>query len=717
MSSAEIKITIDSIIKNGDTDTIIMTGWTLNEQKKRSPKITVSDEYQNEVTIQRMYRLDVNTLFDIPNEENCGFEIKVTGKVKGTLPINFSLDQDKKVYYLKTNKMYSLEPGTETPTQLIITKVKKGLKYLRKNGIKSAFQRYQLERKIGGDEYRAWILQNEDEDISQFEFQLDDLAVRPLISVIMPVYNVNVRWLSEAIDSLIKQLYPNWELCICDDASTSLEVTDFLRKINEKDDRIKVIYREENGHISKASNDALKLAKGEYVALMDNDDVLSPLALLRVVQAINQNRDLKLIYTDEDKIDKNGKRFEPNFKPDWSPDLLLGTNYISHLSIFDHHLLSKINGFRTGFEGAQDYDLVLRFTEKISEEQIYHIPEVLYHWRALEGSTAKEQGEKSYASDAGLKSLQDAFIRRKIRGKISNGIAPGFYDIRYDVLNEEKVSIIIPTKNGSDVLKACVDSIIEKTTYSNYEIIIADNGSDEIAMEEMYRRYQEIMGERFIVQRINIPFNFSRINNIAAKSANGKYLLFLNNDTEVINPDWMTILVSYAQFSHVGCVGAKLYYPDNTIQHAGIIMGLGGIAGHGHHYFPKGDLGYFGRLYLDNDYMAVTAACVMIKANDFKAVKGFDEEFVVAFNDVDLCLKVYELGRTNIWAHQATLYHFESKTRGYENTAEKIKRFEGEKKLLKKKWYKYIAHDPFYNPNLTRGTGNFTVRIHDKYEG
>lgn len=711
MSNSDIKITIDSIIKNGKTGAITMTGWTLNQRLRQTPTISVAEEFRNVATIQRIYRMDVNTLFDIPNEENCGFEIKTSGDLKGSLPIVFSIDQDKKIYTLKTNKMYTLESGTETPIQLKLSKVKKGLNYLRRNGIKSTIQRYQLEKRVGGDEYRAWIMQNETEDPSVFESQVNDLVNKPLISILMPVYNVDVRWLSEAIESLFKQVYPHWELCICDDASTSTELKEFLAKIAEKDKRIKIIYRKENGHISKASNDALALATGEYIALMDNDDVLSPLALLRVAEAINQNGDLKLIYSDEDKIDENGKRFAPAFKPDWAPDLLLGTNYISHLSVYDRQLLSELSGFKAGYEGAQDYDLVLRFTEIIDENQIFHIPEVLYHWRALSGSTAKGQNEKKYANDAGLKALQDAFARRKLNGEVTNGIAPGFYDIRYDVLDEKKVSIIIPTKNNSDVLKACVDSIIEKTTYPNYEIIIADNGSDEEAIEKLYQSYQKKIGQRFNVQRINTPFNFSRINNIAAKSASGDFLLFLNNDTEVINPDWMTIMVSYAQFQRVGCVGAKLYYPDDTIQHAGIVMGLGGIAGHGHHYFPKGDLGYFGRLYLDNDYMAVTAACVMVKKEDFEAVGGFDEEFVVAFNDVDLCLKVYDLGRTNIWAHQATLYHYESKTRGYENTAEKIQRFEGEKTLLQKKWPNYIAHDPFYNPNLTRGTGNFTVRV------
>ncbi|MDU6524799.1 MAG: glycosyltransferase, partial [Enterococcus sp.] len=313
MSSNDIKITVDSVIKNGKTGAITMTGWTLNQKLKQSPEIIVDDQYQNDVSIQRLYRMDVNTLFEVPNEENCGFEIKVAGKIKGTLPINFLSGQAKKTYSLKMNKMYKLEIGTETPTQLKVAKVKKGLNYLRKNGIKSTLQRYQLEKRIGGDEYRAWILKNETDDFSAFESRVNELKQKPLISVIMPVYNVEVRWLSEAIDSLFKQVYPNWELCICDDASTSSELKEFLAKIAKNDERIKVVYSTENGHISKASNVALALATGNFVALMDNDDVLSPLALFRVAEALNKNPDLKLIYSDEDKIDENGKRFEPAF--------------------------------------------------------------------------------------------------------------------------------------------------------------------------------------------------------------------------------------------------------------------------------------------------------------------------------------------------------------------------------------------------------------------
>ncbi|MGC6768402.1 glycosyltransferase family 2 protein [Enterococcus sp. LJL51] len=707
-----LTVTVDSIVRNGQDNTVTVKGWAFDESCKETPKITVQNEINAEVTISQFYRMDVNVLFDLPNEMNVGFEFVVKPKSpSGRVVFNFKTANAATSYTVNLKKKYPVEKGTETPLQLKLGKVRKGLGYLKRNGISSTIRRYKLEKFINGDEYRAWMTQNETETIRDWEKALASLTDQPLVSIIMPVYNVEPKWLVRCIESVQNQVYRNIELCICDDASTNPEIKKIIESFSEKDPRIKAVFRSENGHISVASNDALNLATGEFVALLDNDDELSVNAIFEIVKEINNQPDVDLIYSDEDKIDQEGARFEPHFKPEWSPDLLMGTNYISHLSVFRTKILKEIGGFREGVEGAQDYDLVLRFTEIIPESHIKHIPKVLYHWRVLPGSTALSQKEKDYASDGGLKALRDALSRRKLNGTIQPGIAPGFYDVAYEVIDEELVSIIIPTRNGYDDVKTCVDSIIEKTTYPNYEIVIADNESDDPKMDELYKGYKNKLGERFIVEEIDIPFNYSKINNIAAANSNGKYVLFLNNDTQVIAEDWMTRMVSYAQFDRVGCVGAKLYYPDKTIQHAGVIMGLGNVAGHGHHYFPNGDIGYFGQLYLDVDYLAVTAACVLLKKADFEAVGGFDEEFTVAFNDVDLCMKVYELGRYNVWAHQAELYHFESKSRGYETTPEKLQRFEGEKKLLQKKWQTYIDHDPFYSPHLTRGTGNFTIRI------
>ena len=453
------------------------------------------------------------------------------------------------------------------------------------------------------------------------------------------------------------------------------------------------------------------MAEGEFIALLDNDDELPPFALYEVAKVLNVHPELDLIYSDEDKIDADGNRFDPHFKADWSPDTLMGNNYISHLGVYRTSIVKELGGFRKGYEGSQDYDLVLRVTEQIPAEHIYHIDRVLYHWRTIPGSTASNGEAKSYIYDSGVKALTDALSRRNIKGSVHPGRISGFYEITYDVLQEDLVSVIIPTKNGYEDLKTCVDSIIEKTSYPNYEIIIADNGSTDPKMQELFAEYKHQLKDRFIVELIDIPFNYSRINNLAAEKANGKYFLFLNNDTEVIEPDWMTAMVSYAQFDRIGCVGAKLFYPDDTTQHAGVLLGIGGVAGHALNNYDRTHCGYFGRLVIDVNYLAVTAACMMVKAADFNAVNGFDETLEVAFNDVDLCLKVYELGRYNVYAHQAELYHFESKSRGYEDTPEKQRRFAGEIKKMQDKWPSYIAHDPFYNDNLTKeGIGDFSLR-------
>ena len=542
------------------------------------------------------------------------------------------------------------------------------------------------------------------QEIATFHYQ-------PKISIAMPVYNVEEKWLRLCIDSILNQVYTNWELCMADDASTDPNVKKILTEYQQLDERIRVVFREQNGHISEATNSALAIATGEFVALLDNDDELAINAFYEVVKVLNENPELDLIYSDEDKIDMDGNRSDPAFKPDWSPDLLLGTNYISHLGVYRRSILEEIGGFRKGYEGSQDYDLVLRFTEKTTKERIKHIPKVLYYWRMLPTSTAVDQGSKGYAFEAGLRAVQDALVRREINGHATHGAANGLYDVYYDIESEKLVSIIIPTKNGYKDVQRCVSSIIEKTTYQNYEIIMADNGSTDPKMHELYAEFEQQLPGRFFVESIDIPFNFSTINNRAAKKAHGEYLLFLNNDTEVITENWLTLMVSFAQQERIGCVGAKLLYPNNTVQHAGVILGLGGVAGHGHYGYPHGDLGYFGRLAINVNYSAVTAACLLMKKADFDAVGGFEEAFTVAFNDVDLCLKVQALGRDNVWLHEAELYHFESQTRGYDDKGKKKKRFEQEKVMMEEKWGPLIENDPFYNPNLTRDIPNFSLRI------
>lgn len=545
------------------------------------------------------------------------------------------------------------------------------------------------------------------ENFSLEKAKISSFSYNPLISILIPVYNVEKLWLEKCISSIEKQWYTNWEICIADDASTNTETLDYLKEL-EKNEKIKIDFRAENGHISAATNSALAMAQGEFIALVDNDDELSSDALHEVVKALNENKSLNLIYSDEDKIDGDGNHYDAHFKPDWSPDLILNQNYISHLGIYRTTVAIEIGGFRVGYEGSQDHDFLLRFTEKISDASIYHIPKILYYWRALEGSTASDQTTKSYAFDSGLRCVRDALDRRGISGEVTPSRYLGIYNVKYHLLKENMVSIIIPTRNGYDDVKLCVDSIIVQSTYKNYEIIIADNNSDDPNMEILYAIYKKRLRDRFKVTYLKIPFNYSRINNLAVQEANGEYLLFLNNDTSVISDDWIETMLGFAQFDRIGCVGAKLWYFDDTIQHAGVILGSGGVAKHTFLNADRNDAGYFSRLYADYNYTAVTAACLMVSKKDFELVNGFDETLAVAFNDVDLCIRIYQLGRNNVWAHNAELYHYESKSRGEEDTPEKRARFEGEIDIMIRKHKKILDEDPAYNSNFSLDSKPFT---------
>lgn len=709
-------IYIDSILRNGNNNSIVISGWALDEETKTVPSIHV-EGFDGIVQISYVYRGDVNALHKLASNVSAGFQIELDGNQSqnDVIQLVFEGNHHTTKKEVNLNPKFPLVPGTEGKWLKRWQRVRRGLGYIRRNGLISTYRRLKMDQAPGKSvqDYQVWISKNENWDVEAIQKEIQNFKYQPKISILMPVYNVEQNWLEKCIQSVQNQFYPNWELCMADDCSTDESVRPTLEKYAQSDGRIKVVFRSENGHISRATNSALEIATGEFVALLDNDDELAPIAFYEVVKALNENPELDLIYSDEDKIDMQGNRFDPAFKPDWSPDLLLGTNYISHLGVYRRSIMNEIGGFRPGFEGSQDYDLVLRFTEKTTAQRIHHIPKVLYYWRILPTSTAADQSTKGYAFEAGLKAVQEALVRRGIRGTAHHAAGNGLYDVEYEVLSTDLVSIIIPTRDGYDDMLRCLNSIVAKTSYPNYEIIVADNGSTDERMEKLYAKFKGQLGERFRVESIDIPFNYSRINNLAAQKAKGKYLLFLNNDTEVITPGWITKMVSFAQFERIGMVGAKLYYPNQTIQHAGVIVGLGGAAGHCHHTYPKGDFGYFGKLEINVNYLAVTAACCMIRKADFEQLGGFEEKLTVAFNDVDLCLREYEAGHDNVWLHGVELYHYESQTRGYENTPEKKARFDQETKFMEDRWGKYIANDPFYNPNLSRVGGHFGIRLED----
>ncbi|MFT7749332.1 UNVERIFIED_CONTAM: glycosyltransferase family 2 protein, partial [Escherichia coli] len=483
-----------------------------------------------------------------------------------------------------------------------------------------------------------------------------------------------------------------------------------LREYEAKDKRINVVYRQQNGHISAASNSALEIAKGDFVALLDHDDALPEHALLFMAQAICAQPETQILYSDEDKLNGRGERFDPHFKSDWNPDLFFSQNYVSHLGVYRRNLLQRIGGFRLGVEGSQDQDLLLRCLPHVQADQIVHIPRVLYHWRAIEGSTALASGEKSYTTDAGIKALRDYFATQQAGVEVDAGLVPNTYRVRYPIPEPAPlVSLLIPTRDRRSLTETAVRSILEKSTYTNFEILILDNGSVEAETLEFFREIQ-LEDRRVKVLAYDFPFNYSAINNFGARHAKGTVIGLVNNDIEVINPEWLTEMVSQCLRPEIGCVGAKLYYSNDTVQHAGVILSLGDVAGHSHKHFPRNHPGYFHRLSLVQTLSAVTAACLLIRKEIFDLVSGLDEKNLkVAFNDVDFCLKVREAGYRNLWTPYAELYHYESISRGAEDSPEKIARFTQEVNFMKAKWTDYLERDPFYSPNLTKNREDFSI--------
>lgn len=536
--------------------------------------------------------------------------------------------------------------------------------------------------------YQEWLEKNNN------HIEIKKFSYNPLLSVIIPVYNVKREYLVECLESILKQSYPNFEIILIDDNSSNMETLNTLKEY-ENNSKIKIKYRKTNGMISVASNDGIKLAKGEFLVLVDNDDKLDQNAFYYLVEALNKDKTLDFIYTDEDKMDIHGKYFEPHFKPDYSPDTLMGMNYICHLSCLRTSLVREVGGFRKEYDGSQDYDLFLRVLDKT--KRIYHVPRILYHWRETPNSTSLALGNKSYAYIAGKKALEDTLKRRNIKGEVLDNPTSSTYLIKYKHDNP-KVSIIIPMKDKVNLTKVCIDSLYNKNTYQNFEIIIVDNNSTE---EETLNYFNALKKEHDNVKILTIKeeFNYSRLNNLAIKETTGDYILLLNNDTEVLDKDFLDYMVGYASRDHVGCVGLKLLYKDLKVQHAGVVLGYGGVAGHIFVTASNKDIGIFNRLSMPYDYSAVTAACLLVKKSKYLEVGGFDENLKVALNDVDFNLKMLKKGYYNVCLNNISLLHYESKSRGYEVTKEQIERFQKEQDYMKKKWGKELENDKYFSSN------------------
>ncbi len=582
----------------------------------------------------------------------------------------------------------------------------------RKEGARGVQRRVmeQTDRVARTNDYISWVQRFDSIDAADRARMQSTIATwekPPRFSIVMPVYNTPERWLRRCLDTVQAQIYTNWELCIADDASTKPHVRSVLEEYAARDARIKVHFRERNGHIVAASNSALELAQGDYMVLLDHDDELPEHALFVVAERLVSDSRVKLIYSDEDKIDENGRRYEPYFKPDWNPELFHSQNMISHLGVYELALVREVGCFQPGFEGSQDYDLALRCIERLQPENIAHIPHVLYHWRAIEGSTALAHGEKSYAKSAGALALEAHLARCGIAAEVLPALE-SYHRVRYALpATLPLVSLIIPTRDRLDLLRLSVGTILEKTTYPNFEILILDNQSCEPQTLEYFRDI--VRDERVRVIAYDKPFNFSAINNHGARHARGEVLGLINNDVEVFDGEWLSEMMSHALRPGVGAVGSMLYYPDDRIQHAGVVVGFLGVGAHAFQGKPRGSYGPFGRARLLQNLSCVTAACLLLRREVFDAVGGLEEGLEVAFNDVDFCLRILDTGKRIVWTPYAELYHHESASRGLEDSPEKLARFTREVEFMQKRYGKRLLADPAYNPNLSLDVEPFAL--------
>lgn len=550
----------------------------------------------------------------------------------------------------------------------------------------------------------------------RMEQTMTHFMLRPRFSVIVPLYNTPLNFLHDMADSVKKQTYSNWELCLVNGSPDNEELHQEVKKLMQGEPRIKYVRLKENLGIAGNTNAALKLATGSYIALLDHDDFLMPNALYEFAKAINENPGADCLYSDEDKVDQDGKQhFFPHFKSDFNIDLLCTNNYICHFFAVKASIIRKIGGFRMDFDGAQDYDLILRCVEE--SRKVVHVPKILYSWRSHKGSTSANTDSKGYAFEAGKRALSEYYQRQGIKAQVESTKLPGYYRTRFLYSERPLVTVIIPNKDHREDLSRCIDSLLENNDYANVEVLIVENNSES---EEIFEYYRELQARDSRIRVITWKqeaeiysgrnsFNYAAIQNYAAAHAKGEYLLLLNNDTQVIDRDFLVSMMGYAQRPDVGAVGARLLYPSHTIQHAGVIVGVEGVAFHQFLDYPDNDPGYMGRAAFSQDVSAVTGACLLIRKALYEEAGGMDEHLAVSYNDVDLCLKLREKGYLVVYDAFAGLYHFESRSRGYEDSPEKKARLARESEYMKNKWAKVMGTDPYYNPNLSLKNGYYRL--------
>ncbi len=682
-----------------------LRGWAVADQRVA---VKVFDENKNPIAcnIQMTNRVDVTEMYkECQVEEKCGFFIQLEQVKSKKLYLVFWTPKGKAVHVV------SLQPAVIFKNKIEKYR-KKGMSYLKIHGARAlavkAVRKLTTVKERPVD-YQKWLPKHLPSQAELEKQRKTTFRHNPKISIVVPLYKTDREYLRQLVESIQAQTYSNWELCLSDGSGKDSPIEEVLKEYQVQDSRIRVVASLEPLQISHNTNAAIEAATGDFVAFADHDDVLTANALFECVKAYNENPKFEIFYSDEDKMTMDGNKFfQPHFKPDFNLDLLCSVNYICHLFVAKRSLVEKVGMLRPEYDGAQDYDFIFRCVEATG--QICHIPKILYHWRSHEQSTSENPESKRYAFDAGQRAVQAHYDRIGVKAEVIQGEYLGLYRTKFLRDEDPLISIIIPNKDHIEDLKRCMDSIEEKSTYRNYEYIIVENNSTE---KETFDYYKKLEADNPKVHVIywDGPFNYSAINNFGAEQAKGEYLLLLNNDTEIINPDCLEELLGYCMRDDVGIVGARLYYEDDTIQHAGVVLGFGGIAGHCFVQQPRSSTGYCHRIICAQDYSAVTAACMMVKKAIFDAVGGLSEDLQVAFNDIDFCIKVRDYGKLVVYNPYAELYHYESKSRGLEDTPEKIARFNKEIATLEQHWPDIFRRpDPYYNPNLTLDSQDFSLK-------
>ena len=703
-------------------NSIVLNGWVIGKTPEEEVQFQVLDEQDTPVEFKYVpvRRDDVSQIyFKKTVEKDLGFDIRIPyvrdSKKDRTLVIkceNKSVAVKLNADVIEKQNSSSHKKFAKLKSMMNKQTLQSAMDFLMENGLKAFVikSRHKLQGIDSDYDYPEWVslTKTTEEELAQQKETIFDYM--PRLSVVIPAYKTPERFLSAMLDSLLAQTYTNWEVCVADGSPKGEGVERVLKRYAMKDERFRYVILGENKGISGNTNAAIEMATGDFIVLADHDDTLAPDALFECVKAINQDPEIDVVYTDEDKLDiDGGELFEPHFKPDFNPDLLTSVNYICHLFVVNHELLLEVGLFKEEFDGAQDYDFILRCTEKA--RKICHIPKALYHWRCHQDSTASNPESKLYAFEAGARAVKAHYDRLGIPVKsVEKGIDYGIYHTTFEITGDPLVSVIIPNKDHSADLDLCMRSLIEKSTYKNLEFIVVENNSSDPATFAYYEKIQKEF-EFVHVVTWEREFNYSAINNFGVTFAKGEYLLFLNNDTELINPESIEEMLGYCQREDVGITGVRLLYSDDTIQHAGVVVGFGGIAGHTFIGLHKAESSYFNQAMCARNYSAVTAACMMSKRSLFDQVGGFSEDLAVAFNDIDYCMKIRSLNKLVVYAPYALFYHYESKSRGLEDTPEKVERFNREIKKFSEKWPDILRDgDPYYNPNLTLRKSNFALR-------